>query len=52
MSSTASDLEARVKALEAKVDAEVKGAWAWVKTNWAHFVTWVGVAYSLASKHL
>lgn len=37
-------IEQRLAALEAKAKS-------WLATNWAHFVTWIGVAYSLY-KHL
>jgi hypothetical protein len=45
------DVEARLKALEVQVAAKESRFVAFVKANWAHFVTWVGVAYPLV-KHL
>jgi hypothetical protein len=40
-----------VKSLETQAVADLKKGESWLKTNWAHFVTWVGVAYSIY-KHL
>ena len=36
--STLATLEARVKLLESK-------AGGWLKNNWSHFVTWLGLVY-------
>jgi hypothetical protein len=48
-------LEQRVQALELKVkttvDTDVSAAEKWLKANWPHFITWLGVAYA-AMKHL
>jgi len=41
---TITSLEARVKALETNTVS-------WFKTNWAHLVTWAGIAYGVL-KHL
>lgn len=43
--------EMKVASLEARVKALESNAMSWLKTNWAHFVTWAGVAYT-ALKHL
>ena len=40
-----------IKADIAKVEAEGSKLWAWIKSNWGHFVTWAGVAYTIL-KHL
>jgi len=52
MSATATDLEARVKALEAAAAAKEHHVLAWIKANWAHYVTWVGLAWQIFGKHL
>jgi hypothetical protein len=44
MSTPVSNIKADIKAEESKL-------WAWLKANWAHFVTWVGLAYNVY-KHL
>lgn len=44
MNTPAPNLGSQIKAEESKV-------WTFLKTNWAHFVTWAGIAYSLL-KHL
>jgi hypothetical protein len=49
--SVATSVESRVAALEAKAKSDVSKVAAFLKANWAHFVTWAGVAYSLY-KHL
>lgn len=41
------DVEARLKALEAQVSAKEHKFVTFVKNNWAHFVTWAGIAYPL-----
>jgi hypothetical protein len=51
MSTPATDIENRIKALEAKASAEESKIATWLKTNWAHFVTWLGVAMAFV-KHL
>jgi hypothetical protein len=43
-------LETRVKALEAKVGLDATDAWSWVKTHWAHFITWILVAIPWLAK--
>lgn len=44
-------LHTRVSVLEAKAEADAKSAWAWLKAQWPHFVTWLGVGYAVL-KHL
>lgn len=44
-------IEQRLQALEAKAKTDVTGAEAWLKANWAHFVTWAGIAYTIV-KHV
>lgn len=41
---TIQTLESRVKYLETKTES-------WLKNNWAHFVTWLGLAYGIV-KHV
>jgi hypothetical protein len=48
----AADIEARLKVLEAKAEAEETKISTWIKTNWAHFVTWAALAYPLIKKML
>lgn len=45
-------LEQRVKLLEAKMQTEATGLWAWVKDKWPHVVTWLTMAWALLGKHL
>ena len=45
------DLQARIKALETKAQAGESKVMGWLKSNWAHFVTWTGIVYSML-KHL
>ena len=35
---------------EAKAKAAEKAVSTWVKANWPHFVTWLGVAYTVMRK--
>jgi hypothetical protein len=52
MSTPATDLESRIKALEAKAQAEGSKLWAFIKAHWAHFVTWLGLFLPTILKHL
>lgn len=40
------DLDARLATLEAAAKSDYAAAKAWLAANWAHFVTWAGIAYS------
>jgi hypothetical protein len=51
MNTVVTDVEARLKALEAKSVVEENKIVAWFKSNWAHIPTWAGVAYAIF-KHL
>lgn len=42
------DLHARVTALEATVKTDASKVATFVKTNWAHFVSWSGIALTAA----
>lgn len=51
MSTTPTDIESRIQKLEAKAKAEEGKIWTFLKTHWAHFVSWAGIAYTIL-KHL
>jgi len=36
-------LEARIAVLEGKAKTDASKAWAWIKGNWLHGVTWAAV---------
>lgn len=44
-------LEQRIQALELKVktavETDVSKGEAWLKANWPHFITWLGVAWTV-----
>lgn len=39
-------VDARLATLEAAAKSDYAKAKAWLAANWAHFVTWAGIAYS------
>jgi hypothetical protein len=50
MSTPATDVETRLKALE--TSAESSKLWVWLKANLGHYVTWTGLAYTIVKHYL